>query len=83
KGDIATDISKLRPKEPLYTMLEDLDFSWYAGQVQQVIGWWNEGISIFEMGICLARDPDEIAMLIMDLARQGRIQKRETGALGV
>ena len=76
------DKCKLYPPEPLYTALADLDFTWYADEINQVIEWWQEGVSVVDMAKQLVRDPDEVTVLLMDLARAGRITWRPSGPYG-
>lgn len=76
------DRFKLRPKQRLYFALEDLDLSFTRAEVAQVVLWWNQGVSIGEMADRLGRDPDEIAVLVMDLARKGGVRARAGGAWG-
>ena len=62
-----------------YIACEDLEFGWSQEDVEQVIEWWNEGVSYDEMARRLDRDGDEVAILLIDLVRKGRIQKRRGG----
>lgn len=73
---------KLRPAERLHIACEDLDLSFTAQEVWDVIRWWNEGLSYDAMADGLDRDADEVAILLIDLARSGRIQKRRGGCRG-
>lgn len=73
---------KLRPQERLYVALNWLDFSWYQSEIEQIKAWWREGMSVFDMGEEMRRDPDEIAILVMDLIRRGTINPRKGGAYG-
>ena len=63
-------------------VLEDVDFIWYDRDIQKVKQWWVEGKSIWWMGEKLKRNPDEVALLIMDMARRHLIQYRSGGAYG-
>ena len=76
------DKAKLQPRERLYIACEDLDLSWYHHEVRQVIADWEAGVPLGDMASRLGRDPDEVAILLMDLARQGRIKPREGGVYG-
>lgn len=76
------DKYKLFPPEPLYTALADLDFTWYADEVTQVIRWWEDGIALGDMADRLGRNPDEVAILLIDLARSDKIKEREGGVYG-
>lgn len=76
------DKTKRCPKEELYIACEDLDFSWYHDELQFVIEAWGKGLSIFEIAEELQRDPDEVLILLVDLARKERIGKRRGGIFG-
>ncbi|MFZ5688650.1 MAG: hypothetical protein ACOY9Y_10845 [Bacillota bacterium] len=76
------DKYKICPPEPLYIALADLDFTWYADEVTQVIRWWEDGIALGDMADRLRRDPDEVAILLIDLARAGKIKERDGGVYG-
>jgi hypothetical protein len=80
------DKYKLRPQEQLYIAMEDLDFTWRPAEIQRVIDLWSEGVSLPEIAE-MVRDRSEeaqleTAILVMDLARQGRIEGREGGVNG-
>jgi len=63
----------------LYIALEELDMLWDEDEVAQVKEAWNNNESVFAIGEKMQRDPDEVALLIMDLARKGAIGKRALG----
>lgn len=76
------DRYKLRPQEELIVALDDLDFSWFPVEVNKVKKLWSFGWHIADIAKHMKRDPDEVAVLIMHLARQGRIRRRRMGVLG-
>jgi len=77
------DGTKYRPRVKLYIALEDADFSWYPQDVEKVRRLWAEGKSVYQISKAFDnRDPDEVTLLIMDLARRQRISKRPGGAIG-
>ena len=43
---------------------------------------WSSGVSIYDMARSFNRDPDEVVVLIIDRARQGKIKPRKGGVLG-
>ena len=75
------DVLKLRPKE-LYIACEDMDFSWYTEEIKYVIGGWEEGLNIYEIAEELKRDPDEVLLLLIDLAKKEKILPRKDGIYG-
>ena len=86
------DIYKLRPREELVVVLEDLDFSWFQSEINQVAEMWEEGASLAEIAATVrpprrglktkADTEDEVALLIFHLAREGRIEPRTGGLWG-
>ncbi len=76
------DRLKLRPKNTLIIALEDLDFTWFPHEIEEVKQLWNQGLHIAAIAAKVKRDQDEVAILIMHLARAGEIQNRKMGVLG-
>lgn len=76
------DSRKIRPREELYIALSELDFSWYPGEVEQVAQLWRKGLPVADIAERMERDIDEVAILIMDLARRGIIEPRKNGVAG-
>ncbi len=73
------------PSGPVITyrrILEDMNRDWRLDQIEQVRQWWVEGVPLGEMAERLKRDPDEVALLIMHLARQGELEPRPGGCFG-
>lgn len=73
---------KLRPPE-LIIALEDLDFSFLPEEAEATKQMWLEGKHIADIAAKLERDMDEVAILIMHMARRGEIEKRKSGVLGI
>lgn len=76
------DKFKLRPKQKLVIALDDLDFTWLPSEIALVKTMWDFGYHIADIAAKVKRDQDEVAVLIMHLARKGKIEKRKTGVLG-
>lgn len=76
------DKFKLRPQSELVIALDDLDFSWLPDEVKKVRKLWTFGWHIADIAKQMKRDQDEVAVLIMHLARKGKIQNRKRGVLG-
>lgn len=76
------DCKKYRPDDKLYVALLELDFTWYPSEVEKVKQDYNDDIPLSDIANELKRDPDEVAILIMDLSRQGLIKRRKSGAYG-
>jgi hypothetical protein len=47
-----------------------------------VIAYWNSGYHISEIAEKVNRIIDEVAILIMDLVRKGKIEERKGGVFG-
>ena len=83
-----TEKEKVRPKDKLVIVLDDLDFSWTKIEVVEAILMWRIGYSLEEMEKQLRPHDgvknaiDEVALLIMHLARQGKVGPREGGIFG-
>lgn len=65
-----------------YICCEDLDFVWDEREVVQVEKMWASGLSLFDIARAFDRAPDEVALLIMDRARKGKIKQRKGGVFG-
>lgn len=78
-----TDMRKYRPGDRLYIALQELDFSWYPWEVDKVRELWGQGKSIHRIGKIMDRDPDEVVLLIMSLARDNKVSQRPGGVLGL
>ena len=79
---MALTSTKLRPPVPLHIALADLDFSWYTHEVLKVRKMWQTGVHIEDIAKAVNRDCDEVAVLLIDLARDGKIQRRRLGIYG-
>lgn len=77
------DGHKYRPNARLYIALVNLDFSWYPWEVEKVRELWAQGKSIPRIAKIMDRDPDEVTLLIMSLARERKISQRPGGATGI
>ena len=75
---MALTSGKLRPPVRLHIALADLDFSWYL----KVRKMWQTGAHIEDIAEAVDRDCDEVAVLLIDLARDGKIQRRRLGIYG-
>jgi len=64
-------------------VLEDLDFVWDEEELDDIAFCWNEDMSVRTIAKRFKRDPDEILLAIIHLARDERIKQRENGLMGV
>lgn len=70
------------PEAPCYIALSDLNFDWDHSEVIKFENLWNKGLSLQEIAFKLKRNQDEIAVIILDRARKGKIKKRKNGIFG-
>lgn len=69
-------------RKKVIVALEDLDFIWCENEAKEAAKMWRKGIPLDLIASNFGRDEDEVAVLLMHLARQNRISKREGGAYG-
>lgn len=63
-------------------VLEELDFMWSEEDLMQLAKMWEQEESIETMSRQFERDPDEIILALMHLAKQDKIRPRKVGLLG-
>lgn len=61
---------------------DNIDFSWPREQIPKVIAMWKSGLSIEQISERTERPIDEVAMLLIDQARNNNIKAREGGIFG-
>lgn len=80
-----------RPMESYYPdarkcrvlVLEDLDFLWEEADLDEMASCWKRGMSVKSIAKRFKRDPDEILLALIHLARKDKIKQRESGLMGV
>ena len=77
-----TDKKKCRPKDELYFVLMDVDFTWLPDKVVKVKSLWQSGADIKKIADVVDRDVDEVFLLLLDLARNKKIKTGENGIFG-
>ena len=65
-----------------YIACLDLNFGWRPFDVARVREAWKVGTPIDEIARTVRRDVDEVAVLLIDLARKGEIEPRPRGVYG-
>ena len=75
-------MKKINPKEKLHIALFDLDFSFTQSEIDTAIDMWNKGYDLRVIADELQREGDEVMILLLDLARNKRIEKRENSIWG-
>jgi len=71
-----------KQRQKVYIACENLDFVWDEREVHEIEHMWSKGLSIHDIARSFGRDPDEVAILIVDRARQGKIKPRKGGVFG-
>lgn len=80
-GKRGYDRFKLRPPE-LHIALDGYDLSFTAAEVERIREAWGEGMSLEAMAAALDRLEPEVAVLVIDLAVNGKIQPRPGAMMG-
>ncbi|GKU81227.1 helix-turn-helix domain containing protein [Niallia sp. NCCP-28] len=57
-------------------VLEEVNFIWDRSELKEIVQMWKKGISLWEMGEYFGRDPDEVMLACIHLAKEKRIQYR-------
>jgi hypothetical protein len=63
-------------------ILEDINFEWSTSDIARAIDMWKNKESIIEIAKAFNRDPDEVLLLLLHLARQRKIKKRKVNLYG-
>lgn len=66
-------------RRKIYIAIEDLDCVWDIDHVKDFEYLWNEGHTLSDIAKYLKRDIDEVAILLLDRARKGKVKSRESG----
>jgi hypothetical protein len=69
-------------KDKPYEACADLNRKWYSDEITRFIKMWNAGDCITKIATELKKDVDEVALLIIDQKRKGRINDRPGAAYG-
>lgn len=70
-----------KQRRATYIALEELNFVWDEDEINVFIKLWKEGADFRLIAEHFDRDQDEIALLLMDLARKGRVKPRDMGLI--
>ncbi len=65
-----------------YIACDNFNFLWSREEVKAFRELWREGYSIQEMARYFKRQEEEIALLVLDQASKGNIEKRKGGLFG-
>ncbi|SFR15340.1 hypothetical protein [Desulfoscipio geothermicus] len=77
---------RIRSREERVIILEELDFSWTRSDIARAVELWNAGAGLVEIAEQLrgsgGRAQYETLLLLVHLAREGKISERPGGILG-
>jgi len=75
--------TEMKSRLSVYVALEDVNFIWCEiTEIPIVEKMWREGAPIWEIAERVGRDPDEVAILIMDRVRKRFLRPRPGGVFG-
>ena len=78
------DQYKLRPREPLVFVCENMDLALYDSEIATITEAWKAGVHIAEIAERIGRsDVDEMAIILIGLGHRGRIGERPGGYAGM
>jgi hypothetical protein len=60
-------------------ILEDLNFFWDRPELTKIKHMWNKGVSVKDIAEHFERDPDEILLALIHMARDEKIVSRKEG----
>lgn len=70
------------PRQNRVIVCEELDFTWERKELNKLARMWKKGQSILEMAVEVERDPDEVLIALIHLAKKNKVEKREGGLFG-
>jgi hypothetical protein len=76
------DLQPRSPRKNRIVILEDINFIWDEPELKEVRKMWKKGVSVISMAEHFERDPDEVLLAIMHLARNDKITARKSGLKG-
>jgi hypothetical protein len=83
-------MGKAAKKEALYrsarknrvVVCEDMDFVWDQPELRELTTMWTRGTSVEIIARRFERDPDEVLIALIHLARADKIKARKSGLKG-
>lgn len=66
----------------VYIACETLDFKWDEREIPAIENMWKSGMGVDFIADTYKTQPEEVAVLLMDLAMKNRIKPRRTGVWG-
>lgn len=72
---------ELKARKRMVIILEELNFVWDEPELKELAQIWHKGYGIGYMAEYFARDPDEVLLALVHVAREGMIKQRKGGLL--
>jgi hypothetical protein len=72
----------LNPRRNRVIVLEDMNFIWEQSDLREIKKMWKMNLSVKYMADYFDRDPDEILLALIHLAKDDRIKNRIYGLKG-
>lgn len=66
----------------LYIIGEDMNLLMEGREAAEFDNAWKQGLSLYDIARALRRDPDEVAVIVIDRRRRGFIKNRPGGLHG-
>ncbi|MGM9925193.1 MAG: hypothetical protein ACI35R_13190 [Bacillus sp. (in: firmicutes)] len=86
KVEVAVEQRYLQQKRNrTYIMLEDEEFNWYwdEKEVEEFDYFFNQGLNVFDLAHKFNRPEEEIAVMMIDRGRKGKLKRGELHASAV
>ncbi len=74
---VARDKRYLAPNEPLHIVGRDWCFEWTHSEIDTVISLYNRGYGLSIIARRVKTTPRDTFLLLLELAEQGKVSKRE------
>lgn len=81
RSNVIRDAYLLNPRKKRVIVCEELNFLWDDPELKELAEMWVEGGDVRLIANYFDRDPDEILMALVHLARKDQINTRKGGLL--
>lgn len=82
KGQPNLDVNLKDALKNRVIVLEDANFIWEEKELREMVKLWKKGYSIEYMAEHYERDPDDVLLALIHLAKEDRIKPRKGGGFG-
>jgi hypothetical protein len=82
KTSVYNEACMLKPRKNRVIVLEGLNFFWDEPELDEIATLWEEEFSMKYISDYFERDPDEVLLALIHLARNDKITQRRSGLLG-